>query len=226
MKKNLINISLVSSLLIISLTGCNNKSNINEKTESTTEYTSELTKKTTEEKIKIEKTTEEKTESPQNNLSDDQIILNYFEKSYKELEKSIEDANTEIIKQKGKEIFITFVDFIFYDGEIKGIKYSELSDGIKKQLYEDFCDIDALIIKYSPNYKDELTDKYKSVKDFTLPKYYNILEKIKDKLGEDNLDKLNDLKENSSEKVSNIYENTKVKIKQKYEDFKDKNESN
>ena len=83
-----------------------------------------------------------------------------------EIKEYISNVDTDKIKSKGKDIFVTFVDFVFYDGEIKGITFNDLSEGMKEQLYNDFCTIDGLICMYIPDYKENISDKYSKVKDF------------------------------------------------------------
>ena len=124
-------------------------------------------------------------------------------------------------KQKGKTLFITFVDFLFYDGEIYGITYDELSEGVKQQIYEDFCTIDGLIEQYVPGYKEAIGEKYTMVVDFIAPKYYYVLDTIKGYIGEENLEKLNEIKQDAGEVVSDLWDKGKEKVKEKYENWRD-----
>ena len=132
-----------------------------------------------------------------------------------------DNNDVENIKVKGKDIFTTFVDFIFYDGEIYGIKYDELSDGVKEQLYTDFCNIDALVSSYDANYKDDLADKYYKIKDYVSPEYYETKDKIIEYIGSDNMEKLNEIKEDSKDVGEDLWEKSKQKLKEKYENWKD-----
>ncbi len=191
-------------------------------TATTTEVTTEATTKESTETI-TETTTEATTEATENdeNKSKDSIVTEFFNKQKEDLNELIHSENVEKIRAKGKDIFTTFVDFIFYDGEIKGVKYDELSEGIKEQLYDDLATIDSLIVKYSPDYKENLADKYQKVKDFISPYYYALVDKIKECLGEDNLDRLNSIKENGKDVISDLWEKGKEKIKEKYENWRD-----
>lgn len=203
---------LTSSFVVISLTGCGKKEV--ETTEATTQATTQITTEATTE-LTTEATTEEK-------KSKDDIVKEFFNEQKKELNEYVDKDNIDKIKSKGKDIFTTFVDFIFYDGEIKGVKYDELSEGVKEQLYEDFCNIDEFICKYSPDYKENLSEKYHKVKDFISPYYYSAKEKIKEALGDDNLERLESIKENGKEVISDLWDKGKEKVKDKYEDWRDK----
>ena len=211
---------LTSSIIIVSLTGCNNT--VNKVTTTTKNTTKSTTKEiTTEDTTKS--TTRPTTQSTaKNSKSKDEIITDFFDEQKKELKQYINSNDVEKFKSKGKELFTTFVDFIFYDKEIKGIKYDELSEGIKKQLYEDFCNIDELVSNYSPDYKENLSEKYTKVKDFVSPYYYSTKDKIKEYIGDNNLEKLENIKEDSKEVGKDLYNKSKEKIKEKYENWKDK----
>ena len=232
---------ITSTIIIVSIVGCDKKEDksantyietttedIQNTTEMTTEVTTEYiettemtTEATTEQIETTEMTTETTTQENTDNKSKDEIVTEFFDEQKKELNEYIESNDVENIKAKGKDIFTTFVDFIFYEGEIKGIKYDELSEGIKKQLYEDFCNIDTLVSNYSPNYKDDLADKYYKVKDYVSPKYYETKDKIIEYIGTENMDKLDSIKENSKDVGEDLWNKSKEKIKQKYENWRD-----
>lgn len=212
-----------SSVVLISLTGCGKKEIAS--TEASTQVTTEATTQATTEattQATTEATTELTTEATTEEKSKDEIVKEFFNEQKKELNEYVNSDNVDKIKSKGKDIFVTFVDFIFYDGEIKGIKYDELSEGVKEQLYEDFCNIDELIVRYSPNYKENLSEKYYKVKDFISPYYYSAKEKVKEALGDDNIERLESIKENGKEVISDLLDKGKEKVKDKYENWRDK----
>ena len=239
-KKN-VKIYALGVVLTTSLVGCGKKNsdqpiNINiyiDSTENTTETTTEeiTTEKVTEyvepsddEIITseyIEPTTEEITTEYIDNESKDNKVLNFFNEQYSDLKQSIDEVDMDAIKTKGKNITVTFIDFLFYDGEIYGITYDELSEGVKEQLYEDFCNIDSVIEEYVPGYKESIGEKYNKVKDFIAPKYYYVRDKVKEYIGEDNLEKLNEIKEDASDVVTDLWDKGKEKVKEKYENWRD-----
>lgn len=246
-KKKMKLYGVLSALTLTSLTGCSKKKdnkpiNINiyvQPTENTTELTTEMiTENTTE--LTTEKVTEyvepsdeeiatseyieplsEEATTENTDESKDNKVLNFFSEQYSDLQESINSVDTEAIRSKGKTLFITFVDFLFYDGEIYGITYDELSEGVKQQIYEDFCTIDGLIEQYVPGYKEAIGEKYTMVVDFIAPKYYYVLDTIKGYIGEENLEKLNEIKQDAGEVVSDLWDKGKEKVKEKYENWRD-----
>ena len=70
------------------------------------------------------------------------------------------------------------VDFIFYDGEIKGYRFSELSDSAKAKIVAIALKIDNKIEEYVPNYKEEISSTsskvYNNVKDRLVSLYMDI----------------------------------------------------
>ncbi len=229
-KKKIINLTIISSAILISVLASyslskNNYGSLNSINSKFVKEIDSSLLKSVEESIENNKVTN-KENTIQNNAeatnNKDEIVINYFNEHYDEIKNIINSENKDKLKQKSKETFITFVDFIFYDGEIKGIKYDELSDGIKEQLFIDFSNIDSLIVKYEPNYKEEVSDKYYVVKDYITPKYYKAVDSIKNYLGDEKLKKINDVKDTTKEKTKEVYEDLKNKIKIKYENYKEK----
>ena len=69
-------------------------------------------------------------------------ILDSFSKMGNSIRDSFDSGE---LLDKGKSYFIYCVDFLFYDGEIKGIKFDDLTDSAKEQLLLDITTIDSLI---------------------------------------------------------------------------------
>ena len=214
------------SLASLCLSGCKsntitnneNKTNIEQTTESTTITTTE----TTEEYINTTETTIVTTEEINNDDDKDLEIKENFDDYQKNLNELVENNDIDNIKKYGKEIFVNMVDFIFYDKEIRGIKFSELKEETKQDIYETFCDIDSLIIRYCPDYKENIGEKYEVVKDFTSKTYYNALDKIREAIGDEKYDKVKEIKDNTKEKIKDGTDNAKEYIKKKYENWRDK----
>mgnify|MGYP002427709202 FL=1 len=114
------------------------------------------------------------------------------------------------------------VDFIFYDKDINGIKFTDLKEETKEEVYSTFCDIDALIMTFSPDYKENIGEKYEVVKDFTSKTYYNALDKIREAIGDEKYDKVKEIKDNTKEKIKDGTDNAKEYIKKKYENWRDR----
>ena len=128
----------------------------------------------------------------------------------------------ENVKKYGREFFIKMVDFIFYDKDINGIKFTDLKEETKEEVYSTFCDIDALIMTFSPDYKENIGEKYEVVKDFTSKTYYNALDKIREAIGDEKYDKVKEIKDNTKEKIKDGTDNAKEYIKKKYENWRDR----
>ena len=156
----------------------------------------------------------------------DLTVLDYF----KEVGSNIKNyIDSEELLDKGKVYFVYCVDFLFYDAEIKGIKFNDLTDGAKQQLLSDISEIDALICTKFPNYKETISsgsagvynkaseiikDGSKNIKDFSRDKLgdenYSKLEQYKDLFMEqtnDDIDTLKDLFSTGKAKIKDWYEN-------------------
>ena len=155
----------------------------------------------------------------------DKIILDKFAELGNDIKNNIDSSE---LLEKGKKYFIYCVDFLFYDGEIKGIKFNDLSDKAKQQLLNDISTIDSLICTKFPNYKENISEEssimYSKASDIIKKGASNLEEFSKDKLGEENyntiveefksqneqdLDTIKDLIGNGKKKVKNWYEGLK-----------------
>lgn len=120
--------------------------------------------------VNIETTKEEEKET------NDEKALNYFNYA--------NDMATNYINNddcgSAKSLFVTIDDFIFNDGIIKGVRFSDLSDAAKDKIVKIAIIIDAKIETKWPGYKDTIKTVSKRV-------YKNALEELK-VLG-NNLDK-------------------------------------
>lgn len=99
-------------------------------------------------------------------------VVKYFE------DIELEVKTSTLFKEKFKEYFILIVDFIFYDGEIKGYHFDELSDSAKAKIIAASLKIDNKIEEYVPNYKESITSTsskvYNNVKDRLVSLYMDI----------------------------------------------------
>ena len=214
-------LSLASTLLA----GCNSNNNINQ---NTTEYTNKTTSEVTTEIMTTEASTQMTEEittteevTTESKSVDDEIIDNINDDKNK-IELYITKEDYDNVKKYGREFFIKMVDFIFYDKDINGIKFSDLKEETKEEVYSTFCDIDALIMNFSPDYKENIGEKYEVVKDFTSKTYYNALDKIREAIGDEKYDKVKEIKDNTKEKIKDGTDNAKEYIKKKYENWRDR----
>ena len=225
LKKRLHAGALATAITITSLTGCNNANTTNNEIVTTQTSTTSISTQTSTESTTIQATEERQitTESTtsENQTSKDEEILNLFENYNNEIKELYDQKNIEEISKKGREYFIKYVDFIFYGTEINGITFDKLKEESKKQLFVDLCEMDELIMIVAPNYKETISEKYNVVCDFVKEKYYDSLTKIKETLGEDKVNKVNEIKNTVEDKASDTYEEAIKKLKIFYEDYRD-----
>ena len=92
-------------------------------------------------------------------ISSENDVIAYFNNLNNEV------VNETSFSSKLKNGFITVVDFFFYDGEIKGYKFSELTDKAKIEVMKIAFMIDSKIESKFPTYKEYLSSKYHNFKD-------------------------------------------------------------
>jgi len=96
---------------------------------------------------------EDKTSNNESNVSySENDVVSYFEN----IERDVDRSGS--FKEKFKEYFITTIDFIFYDKEIKGYTFSELSNITKIKIISVALKIDSKIEEYFPNYKENISN--------------------------------------------------------------------
>lgn len=110
---------------------------------------------------------ESKIDNTVNSYSEEDVV-SYFDNMWNEVEKS------STFKEKFKEYFITIVDFIFYDKEIKGYTFNELSGSAKAKIIGIALKIDSKIEEYVPNYKEAISSTYRDVKERLITLYMDV----------------------------------------------------
>lgn len=153
----------------------------------------------------------------------DKEMINYFSNAKEEINSYNNTSNFDKVKSKGKEYFITMADFLFYDKDIKGVYLKDISEGTKEVLWKIFTEIDSVIIKVYPDYKDDLSSSYSVIKDVSTTTFNKALDTIKETIGEENYNKGVDIKNSAKEKTKNTYSRAKESIKNWYEKFKEDN---
>ena len=109
------------------------------------------------------------------NKNADADVIAYFN----ETESTLKDPS---LKEEVKSRFITIVDFLFYDGTIKGYTLNDLSSKAKLQILKIALAIDSKIENYIPGYKETITSTtgkvYTGVKTKIIESYLKITTKI------------------------------------------------
>lgn len=167
--------------------------------------------------------------------SEDKEVLRYFDEIKNNVKEVINSNKTEEVKDKLKGTFIGIIDFIFYDGEIGGIKFNDLTDGAKQNVLETATTIDNAIMTKFPNYKEDISvmvsGAYNKASELIKKGATNIKEFSQEKLGEENYNAIieakdelvNYTKEASSivsDIASDIWDKGKTNVKNWYESFK------
>lgn len=148
--------------------------------------------------------------------------FDYFDQAKKEIKELIESEQVEQAKEKGKEYFITGIDFIFYDKEMNGVTFDDLTEEGKKVTLENLEIIDGWIMEIAPDYKDKIGEKYQVVKDFVSTTYYDVLESIKESLGEENYSAIQEKKNEIKDSITSTKDKALEKVSDWYQNFKNK----
>lgn len=131
-------------------------------------------------------------------------------------------------KEKAKNTFVTIVDFIFYDKEVKGHIFKELSNSAKLQVIKVALSIDSKIEEYFPDYKETIKTKYDNLKGKLASLYLEATASLCDSVG---IDTCNQAKEDFNtmknsfgftwDLVKELAVNGKNKVKDFYESWRD-----
>ncbi|MBR3161487.1 MAG: hypothetical protein IKF19_01995 [Bacilli bacterium] len=103
-----------------------------------------------------------------NSVVSEEDVVSYFNSLNVELDNS---SNNKTLSESAKNGFVTVVDFLFYDGSIKGRTFKDLSNVTKLKVLRLGIAIDKKIDNYFPDYKSTLSSKYQNVKSLAISKY-------------------------------------------------------
>lgn len=237
MNKKIIIISIVSGIALL-LTGCligityaNNKNE---------EVKEEIKEKedNNKEEIKIDRKlndNENKDAIKNDNYNEkDNIVIDELNNTLKNIEESTQDEN---FKDKASSTFISIVDFLFYDGTIKGISFDELTEKGKEKVLEISSKIDVKLEEKCPGYKEKISNStskaYQKASKIIKKGAKNINDFAKSALGDENYQAIIDAKDElvkySKESLnyvtgagSKVFNNTKEKLNEWYQNFKNK----
>lgn len=150
----------------------------------------------------------------------DEEVLTYFNN----------EVNTADTKSKGtlKNAFIKVVDFIFYDKDINGYYFKDLTASAKLKVIGLALKLDNIIDSHFPGYKDELSSSYNKAKDNLITLYLNLTSefcKNNDSICESAKNDFSLLKESlnlSWDVIKNLAKSGTNKLKEWYEIFSGK----
>lgn len=183
----------------------------------------------------VENKTQDPSVAKEQYTENDKIVINTFDSIEKDIDNLFQEEKTETVEDKLKGTFVTIVDFIFYDAEINGIKFDDLTEGAKQNILETAHTIDSKIEKKFPGYKETISDKTKNAYNKAsevIKKGANSVKNFsKEKLGEENYNAIVEAKDelvyytkNAFDIVEdvtiNLWEKGKSKVKDWYEKFR------
>ena len=167
-------------------------------------------------------------------ISSDEEFVTYINNVEQEVTTITEKEEVTAEDQKVLEnTFITLTDFIFYDGEINGVTFDELTDEAKEKVLDIYDKIDTKIESVFPNYKEDIASTSKDVYANLKKEITELKDKIKDKYideyGQEKYDNLeqsyNESKETLKDSAQSTYETLKDVSTEFYEKTKNKAEN-
>lgn len=235
MNKKIIIISIVSGIALL-LIGCLiGITYANKKNEEVKEKIKEKEDNNKEE-IKIDRKlndNENKETIKNDNYNEkDNIVIDELNNTLKNIEESTQDEN---FKDKASSTFISIVDFLFYDGTIKGISFDELTEKGKEKVLEISSKIDVKLEEKCPGYKEKISNStskaYQKASEIIKKGAKNINDFAKSALGDENYQAIIDAKDElvkySKESLnyvtgagSKVFNDTKDKLNEWYQNFK------
>lgn len=162
----------------------------------------------------------------------DNTIINEMDNTLNSIDAESSSSN---FSDKAKATFITIVDFLFYDGTIKGVTFNELTDAGKQKVLELANKIDVKLEEKAPGYKDKISSStssaYNKASEIIKNGASSLNSFAKEKLGDENYNSIIDAKDelvkyskNALNLVgsagSKLFSSTKDKLNDWYKNFK------
>lgn len=225
-------------LLVIVITTVITVKNINLKKTTSLDETSIAYRVETNQNLIVETSKEETT----SDLSSENFTT-YLEEINTDIETLTAKASlTDLDKETLKNTFITLTDFIFYNGEIKGKTFTDLTTATKEKVIEIYENIDSKIESVYPEYKDKIKETslktYSNIKDKLIEVKDSIASSYKEELGEELYNEQLETFEESKitmqesiepvidtivEESKKVYAETKEKLDNWYQTWKEEN---
>ncbi len=171
-------------------------------------------------------------EENNNNITKDEIVIKTLENTLIDVENN---DTSKSFKESAKSTFINIVDFIFYDGTIKGVTFKELSDEGKEKVLNLANRIDTTIESKIPNYKESITSTankaYSKASELIKKGSSNLNAFLSEKLSEEDYNSIINAKEEIvdytkrassfvKESSSKIFNQSKEKLNNWYQNYK------
>ena len=165
----------------------------------------------------------------------DTEVINSLNETLTKVKSNVSDND---FLDSAKGVFISIVDFLFYDGEINGVTFDELSDSGKKKVLEIASSIDSAIENKFPGYKETISDKasnaFNKASEIIKKGANDLNDFAREKLGEDNYQSIIDAKDELvyytknainfiGDVSSSLWNSAKDKLNNWYQNFKNNN---
>ena len=162
----------------------------------------------------------------------DNTVINEMNDTLNSINKESSSSN---FSDKAKATFISIVDFLFYDGTIKGVTFNELTDEGKQKVLELANKIDVKLEEKVPGYKEKISsttsNAYNKASEIIKNGANSLNSFAKEKLGDENYNSIINAKDelvkyskNALNLVgsagSKIFSSTKDKLNKWYQSFK------
>lgn len=165
--------------------------------------------------------------------SNDEVVINSLESSLTKINNG--STSDESFSDSAKGVFVSIVDFLFYDGEINGVTFDELTDSGKQKVLEIASKVDNAIESKIPGYKETISDTaskaFNKASEVIKSGANNLNNFAREKLGEENYQSIIDAKDELVYYTKNainflgdiggkVFNTVKDKLDSWYQDFK------
>ena len=165
--------------------------------------------------------------------SNDNTVINSLESSLTKINNG--STSDKSFSDSAKGVFVSIVDFLFYDGEINGVTFDELTDSGKQKVLEIASKVDGAIESKIPGYKETISDTasnaFNKASEVIRSGANNLNNFAKEKLGEENYQSIIDAKDELVYYTKNaisflgdvggkVFNSVKDKLDSWYQDFK------
>lgn len=168
-----------------------------------------------------------------NYSNNDEVVINSLENSLTKINNG--NVSDESFSDSAKGVFVSIVDFLFYDGEINGVTFNELTDSGKQKVLEIASKVDSAIETKIPGYKETISDTassaFNKASEVIKSGANNLNNFAREKLGEENYQSIIDAKDELVFYTKNaisflgdvggkLFNSVKDKLDSWYQDFK------
>ena len=165
--------------------------------------------------------------------SNDEVVINSLKSSLTKINNG--STSNSSFSDSAKGVFVSIVDFLFYDGEINGVTFNELTDSGKQKVLEIASKVDNAIESKIPGYKETISDTaskaFNKASEVIKNGANNLNNFAREKLGEENYQSIIDAKDELVYYTKNainflgdvggkVFNTVKDKLDSWYQDFK------